>query len=174
MIWLDAPSETHDNRVASLRGWERLFQAAEIPFRSDWIVGISSVDATIGGDAFDYLWDQPKRPRGLIIADDVIAHSVRMSTMAARVRVPDELCITTMLNRGSPIAFPPSWAQWEHDPHETARQAVNAITRMNRGESVSDTIAMTLRQVFPAARDQGRPAPAQSFTIAREILEAAC
>jgi DNA-binding LacI/PurR family transcriptional regulator len=133
--------------------------------RPEWVIGVGDIDDQGGYHAFEYLWGGSRRPRGLILTDDVVARGAMTAIVGRKVRVPDDLQICVWCNRHSPIVFPESWMTWQFDVRQFSRQAVSYIRTLQAGKPVPHLVQVPGQYV--EAERGGRKSPARQKRIAR-------
>jgi DNA-binding LacI/PurR family transcriptional regulator len=86
-----------------------------------------------GYEMFLRLWDQPNRPDGLLVTDDMLCRGVLRAILHLGIKLPDTLRLITYANRG--IAFPYHLpvTRVEFDPEEQARHAVEMMVFLVSG-----------------------------------------
>ena len=179
VMYYDRPEVLDEHRVAHLRRMEVLFDAASVPMVPQWIVGVGRFDERGGYEAFEFLWRGARRPRGLIIVDDVVGRSALTAMVARHVRVPEDLWVCVLSNAGTPLVFPRAWIRWEFDTPAICRRTVELVHDLAGGLRVPKVVPATAGLVAdPGEADAptGPPfaAPGRaSFRTADQILSLA-
>ncbi len=86
-----------------------------------------------GFEAVGRIWKGADRPDALIVPDDVIAKGVTQAALKLKLRVPREMRIVAMVNRGLPLFYPVPVEVIEVDVESVAERAGNLLLDLING-----------------------------------------
>lgn len=170
-------------RRLAARGCQRLglmaWQAVQPFHRAVSAAGLTTTDAWIrcdldpavrgaGWDEFREIWTATgDKPDGLVILDDMLYADAQLAILELGVRVPQDLQLAVLTNRGGRAAPRLAVTAYEIDPHEKAAMLAELLWQRLRGEPVAPvTRLLSFRELAhavdqaPLVRrplDEGRP-----------------
>jgi DNA-binding LacI/PurR family transcriptional regulator len=132
VFWLDIgnPPQAQLERLEQMQS---LVRESGLQTRPEWIIGAHQASNWAGYHAFNYLWDMPHRPDGLIIMDDVLGQGAAMAMLSRKIDA-QELRIAVQGNEGSPIQFDPSWDCCQFSPAAASRMMVAQLRKRLTGQ----------------------------------------
>ena len=91
------------------------------------------------GDEFRAAWlSKEEKPNGLLITDDSFFTDVALAIMKLDIRVPEQLMIVTLANRGSDIYYPFPVVRFEYDPDVFAETLGSMLIKLIKGEPLRE------------------------------------
>lgn len=135
LMWLDQRNSPAE-RLAYLKSIERTAAGLGLKMNPDWIIGVHQANDWAGYHAFTHLCSLPRRPKGLIVLDDVIGRGVHMGVLARQIRVPEDLLLVVQTNEDSPIVFPQQWQQCGYNLRDCGKLTVDALHALMEGKKV--------------------------------------
>lgn len=125
------------------QAFERLASGMGIEMRGQWIVsGNGSMDTSPSAfERFGYerckrIWAKSKRPRALIVTDDVIAQGVIKALLELGVRVPRDVALVLRKNARLDMFCPYPARYIVTDEAEVAQALIEQVQRQYRGEPI--------------------------------------
>lgn len=114
------------------------FARGDIETRPEWIIGLgqSSTASALEGAAyasFLRLWEQPERPDGLVVADDICCGGILRAILQLGIRLPDMLRLVSHANRGHDLPYDQPVTRVEFDAEEIANHAAEMMTALLHG-----------------------------------------
>jgi DNA-binding LacI/PurR family transcriptional regulator len=104
-----------------------------------WVrAGLTPLEPGAGWSDFREIWAAGgEKPDSIIFGDDVLFQDALPAVQTVGVRIPDELEVVVLANRGIPLpcAFP--FARLDCDPAEFAREMGGMLLRLMAGEKLS-------------------------------------
>ena len=86
-----------------------------------------------GFEAFNRLWEQPDRPDGVVVIDEILCQGVMKAAWKLGVKMPEELRLVSYGNIGVDIPYIEPITQVSFDPSEIAQKAVEMMMKLIRG-----------------------------------------
>lgn len=179
VLWLDVGNGPVVRR-RQVESFAATFERAEMHANLDWIIGVHQASDWAGYHAFNHLCDLSRRPRGLIVLDDVIGRGVHVGVLARQLNVPDDLAIVMHANQDSPIHFPSHWNLLGYHLKECGQLAVQAMQKLLHGEKLAGRTSFPWRWhqdpavspwSHPAEADKGENSSRTLFRSGRQALE---
>lgn len=149
-----------------LRLMRQALEAEGLSFVPGYVPDAGSQPASpgLGWRLFRQVWEaEPQKPDGLLVMDDFLFQDAAMAILDAGLRVPRDLSIVTLSNKGSSIHYPFPVVRLENDPDAFAEAYVGLVDTLVRKEPVREPhIRVPFRVVEPAeeqeaARPVARP-----------------
>ena len=101
----------------------------------DLIAHVEKPTEQNGYNLFTALWNQTKRPDGLLVTDDIFCRGALRAILHLGVQVPEELHLITQANEGVALPFHLTVTRLELSPPEFARQACEMMLLRCRGKT---------------------------------------
>lgn len=124
-----------ERRNIAFLGWQgaeqiaRLAESYGIKVRPEWVrCDLHPAAPAAGWEEFREIWNAgDRRPDGLLITDDLLFDDALHGMIAAGVKVPEELCVVTHVNRGGAFWSPFPVARLEVDSEAMAEAMAKII-----------------------------------------------
>ncbi|MCC6424030.1 MAG: GntR family transcriptional regulator [Phycisphaerales bacterium] len=113
-------------KIAEANGLKVVAEDVKCPIGDDWIERGLQMGRQLDLSKYD----------GAIVADDIIAVGFTRALARRGVRVPEDLRVITMWNRGSPLALALPAVRFDVNIEEMARQSVRMLDQMIEGRAV--------------------------------------
>jgi DNA-binding LacI/PurR family transcriptional regulator len=106
----------------------------------DMIAGLlaSTAKALVLGEEWGAAFDLDKYD-GVLIGDDIVAVGFARSLRRRKARVPEELHVATMWNRGNPMSLALPFVRFEVDVGKWARRSVEMLDALIEGHEVDES-----------------------------------
>lgn len=148
------------------RVWEAFCAAmveAGLPIHMPWVRrDLPPSHPGAGWESFRELWTaEREKPDGLLVLDDNLMRDAATGIVQAGVRVPEDLAVVSLANRGSGIVYPFPVDELVVEVDEIAEGLADLLDRRMRGEPVETPkrwLPHTCR--FAEAPASGRASPA--------------
>jgi DNA-binding LacI/PurR family transcriptional regulator len=113
-------------------------RANRLKTRTGWNVSFDEKRAVSdpeqdGYESFMRLWDQPERPDGLLVTDDIFCRGVLRAILHLGIELPDTLRLVSYANRGAALPYHQPVTRVEFDAGEQARVAVEMMMAVMSG-----------------------------------------
>ncbi len=128
------------------RSWREFQRRYRITLPQQWnITHTEHMDSIFWSEAFGYetfhaLWKQARRPRGLVVLDDVMFKGMVLAMAKLGVEGGRDIQLVSHINRNSPIFIPAQFARLEVDPARYAaavRGMAERLLQDPRGRAAS-------------------------------------
>ena len=133
-LWISKIPNLHEDNL--IRTFKDEMAAWGTPVHQEWIV--QDLPPAIPGNGFKgfkRIWEaSDEKPDAVFICDDNYFRDAAMCILKTGARVPEDLMVATISNKGSGIMSPFPVAKLECDPDEYAKGIVDALLALMRRE----------------------------------------
>ena len=116
----------------------RTVGSGDLETRPEWLIGLDGSSTASALEQAAYasflrLWEQPERPDGLVVADDICCGGILRAIPQLGIRMPDTLRLVSHANRGHDLPYHQPVTRVEFDPDEIADHAAEMMTALLYG-----------------------------------------
>ncbi len=138
-----------DSIPATLAPFHRLLAARGMATRPEWTPQLRRTSERGGFDGMRAIWACPEKPDALLVMDDILAKGAVQAIQTLGIRVPQDVALISLANKGSGLFYPISFPRLEFDPQTIMRKAGKLLeTLMARPDAPPRTI-----RVAPVLRE---------------------
>ncbi|WP_190284752.1 LacI family DNA-binding transcriptional regulator [Bacillus sp. S3] len=128
-----------DTFILREEGYKKALKDFGLPFNSELVCRVSP-NLEGGIKACEWLLSLPIRPSAIVVATDVIAHSLLLKMISAGIKVPDEIAIASIDDVELSSVLVPSLTCMHVDAHEIGKRAAKILINMINGENMEGHI----------------------------------
>ncbi len=131
---------TSDSFSAHIHRARSLMVNEIVGYDSSRLIPVKWNDIQSSTQAFNAWWDGPNRKSSIFITDDVICEIGCYAMLNRGIRVPDDLSVLTLSNRGKTFPFPTQLTAIEFDPSEAAASAWKMLHSVITSKPVDSSV----------------------------------
>ncbi|MDD5705662.1 MAG: substrate-binding domain-containing protein [Kiritimatiellae bacterium] len=112
----------------------------DLETRPEWLIGLDAYPTASALEQAAYssfmkFWEQPERPDGLVVADDICCGGILRAISHLGIRLPDMLRLVSHANHGHDLPYHQPVTRVEFDPEEIADRAAEMMTALLHGRN---------------------------------------